>query len=524
MEQHDIKRLSARFDALHRVGSVLAEQGETLSRERYCYYLCAFCKRLCDLESAFASGEDKLDQRFALVQLEVMRASSALHLWISNRDWDTVPLRDDCASRLKGNLKYAAKRLSSLQELHQKYLLTEELYAAKFKLLNNQKPSNTASDNISRLNRYVASVKACIIGRIRSAQVLPSAFCVTSRVACENVVNVPSFKDHLCFAKTVFSEWSALCDQPEFSVSVRDPRRRYNLEKSAFAFGAYGKVFKASRRSSPLRGSFAVKIVELFHETGDFETGDTESSDELRGMHLQEASFLFDAVKSAFVVRFVEFIDYRNTVFIVTALCSHGSLRSIVNNRGEGILVEDLLKYVLLCVLSALVHLHEKNIYHGDIKGENLLLSNTGIVQLADFGNAHSIFQERAPNATPGTPHFMAPEIVNAMLKDDDLPAPEYGTGIDVWALGITTIELVEMNPPMANAGYMSALVAGKYGVREDFDFRNPEVVPFGIKEIVNDCLVILPAERHSAASLSQREYFRTILSPHDFLHRMLHV
>lgn len=59
-----------------------------------------------------------------------------------------------------------------------------------------------------------------------------------------------------------------------------------------------------------------------------------------------------------------------------------------------------------------LVYLHAHNVIHRDIKGQNVLLSNEGVVKLCDFGVSTFLHRLRSKRATSiGTPYWMAPEV-----------------------------------------------------------------------------------------------------------------
>lgn len=49
---------------------------------------------------------------------------------------------------------------------------------------------------------------------------------------------------------------------------------------------------------------------------------------------------------------------------------------------------EDFIKFVCLRVLQGLKFLHDRHILHRDIKSDNILISSTGAIKLADFGFA----------------------------------------------------------------------------------------------------------------------------------------
>ncbi|XP_078741501.1 serine/threonine-protein kinase TAO1-A-like, partial [Lampetra fluviatilis] len=99
--------------------------------------------------------------------------------------------------------------------------------------------------------------------------------------------------------------------------------------------------------------------------------------------------------------------------------------------------------------LQGLAYLHSRSVIHRDIKAGNILLTEPGLVKLADFGSA-SI--SSPANSFVGTPYWMAPEVILAMDEG------QYDSKVDVWSLGITCIELAERKPPLFNMNAMSAL------------------------------------------------------------------
>uniref|UniRef100_A0A8D0CLV0 non-specific serine/threonine protein kinase n=1 Tax=Scleropages formosus TaxID=113540 RepID=A0A8D0CLV0_SCLFO len=99
--------------------------------------------------------------------------------------------------------------------------------------------------------------------------------------------------------------------------------------------------------------------------------------------------------------------------------------------------------------LQGLAYLHSHNMIHRDVKAGNILLTEPGQVKLGDFGSASIV----APaNSFVGTPYWMAPEVILAMDEG------QYDGKVDVWSLGITSIELAERKPPLFNMNAMSAL------------------------------------------------------------------
>jgi len=64
-----------------------------------------------------------------------------------------------------------------------------------------------------------------------------------------------------------------------------------------------------------------------------------------------------------------------------------GCLTPIVEER-KGNISEGVCAYILYQTLKGLHALHLKNIVHRDIKSDNILISESGALKLADFGYA----------------------------------------------------------------------------------------------------------------------------------------
>ena len=92
--------------------------------------------------------------------------------------------------------------------------------------------------------------------------------------------------------------------------------------------------------------------------------------------------------------------------------------------------------FVLHEILGTLCSMHERQIWHRDIKPDNIMKSlSTNEIRLADFGGAHFPGDRPGQGIRVGTDGYMAPEICLGMA---------YTEKCDVWSLGATVIALLQ--------------------------------------------------------------------------------
>lgn len=114
---------------------------------------------------------------------------------------------------------------------------------------------------------------------------------------------------------------------------------------------------------------------------------------------------------------------------------------------------EDQIAYVIRETLKGVHYLHSLGKIHRDVKGANILLTEEGDVKLADFGVSAQITATISKRKSfIGTPYWMAPEVAAVERKGG------YNHQCDIWAIGITAIELAELQPPMFDLHPMRAL------------------------------------------------------------------
>uniref|UniRef100_A0AAY5ERC9 Mitogen-activated protein kinase kinase kinase kinase n=1 Tax=Electrophorus electricus TaxID=8005 RepID=A0AAY5ERC9_ELEEL len=164
----------------------------------------------------------------------------------------------------------------------------------------------------------------------------------------------------------------------------------------------------------------------------------------------QEIVMMKDCKHSNIVAYFGSYLR-RDKLWICMEYCGGGSLQDIYHVTGP--LLEPQIAYVSRETLQGLFYLHNQGKMHRDIKGANILLTDNGYVKLADFGVSAQISATLAKRKSfIGTPYWMAPEVAAVERKGG------YNQLCDIWAVGITAIELAELQPPMFDLHPMRAL------------------------------------------------------------------
>ncbi|KAH8851455.1 Serine/threonine-protein kinase Tao [Schistosoma japonicum] len=152
-------------------------------------------------------------------------------------------------------------------------------------------------------------------------------------------------------------------------------------------------------------------------------------------------------------IKFLSHLSHRNCVlpkgcfmkdqtpWLVMEYCI-GSVADVLEVHKKP-LREDEIACIVQEVLTGLDYLHSEKRIHRDIKAANILLTDSGGVKIGDFGSASFV---SPANSFVGTPFWIAPEVILAMEQGI------YDVRVDVWSLGITCIEMAELEPPYFSA------------------------------------------------------------------------
>jgi calcium-dependent protein kinase len=135
------------------------------------------------------------------------------------------------------------------------------------------------------------------------------------------------------------------------------------------------------------------------------------------------------------IIKFYETYRDQNYFHIVMEYCPGGELFEKLTEVGK--FSEEKTAKIILMLLSALKHLHDKNIAHRDIKPENVIYEEVDgeiRVKLIDFGLSKLVGKDgRVMKTKLGTPYYVSPEVLEGV----------YDKRCDLWALGVLTFMLL---------------------------------------------------------------------------------
>ncbi|XP_010849593.1 PREDICTED: serine/threonine-protein kinase 10 isoform X2 [Bison bison bison] len=187
--------------------------------------------------------------------------------------------------------------------------------------------------------------------------------------------------------------------------------------------------------------------------------------------------------------------------------CPGGAVDAIMLELDRG-LTEPQIQVVCRQMLEALTFLHGKKIIHRDLKAGNVLMTLEGDIRLADFGvSAKNLKTLQKRDSFIGTPYWMAPEVVMCETMKDT----PYDYKADIWSLGITLIEMAQIEPPHHELNPMRVLL--KIAKSDPPTLLSPSKWSAEFRDFLKTALDKNPETRPSAAQLLEHPFVSSVTS-----------
>ncbi|XP_072240183.1 STE20-like kinase b isoform X2 [Leuresthes tenuis] len=253
--------------------------------------------------------------------------------------------------------------------------------------------------------------------------------------------------------------------------------------------GAFGKVFKARNKLTGVLA--AAKVI------------DTKTEEELED-YMVEIDILASCDHEN-IVKLLDAFYFESKLWILIEFCAGGAVDAVMLEL-ERPLTEPQIRAVCRQTLQALVYLHEGKIIHRDLKAGNILLTLEGDVKLADFGvSAKNTKTLQRRDSFIGTPYWMAPEVVMCETSKDR----PYDYKADIWSLGVTLIELAQIEPPNHEMNPMRVLL--KIAKSDPPSLMQPSRWSADFSDFLKRCLDKNVDNRWSAPQLLQHSFVSTV-------------
>jgi len=212
--------------------------------------------------------------------------------------------------------------------------------------------------------------------------------------------------------------------------SIEEKLRRY--EKIDFlGEGQFATVYKARDRQNNDR-IVAVKKIKLGTQA--------EAKDGINRTALREIKLLQE-LHHRNVIELVDVFGHKSNVSLVMDFMDT-DLEVIIKDPNIVLTAANIKSYTLQ-TLQGLEYLHANWILHRDLKPNNLLVDSSGCLKLGDFGLAKLFGSpNRQYTHMVVTRWYRAPELL--------FGAKNYGTGVDIWAVGCIVAELLLRVPFLA--------------------------------------------------------------------------
>jgi len=169
-----------------------------------------------------------------------------------------------------------------------------------------------------------------------------------------------------------------------------------------------------------------------------------ELLDEKNKLYTINEAILLKNIDHPNIIKFKEVFEVKKPniqLNIIIEYAENGDLNKLleININKKIYFKENILINWLCQICSALKYIHYKKIIHRDIKPANIFMNNLGQIKLGDFGISKNLKNLELASSFVGSAYYTAPEMIYE---------EKYSYEIDIWALGVTFYELMNLKKP----------------------------------------------------------------------------
>ncbi|KAA6396739.1 MAG: putative NEK protein kinase [Streblomastix strix] len=358
---------------------------------------------------------------------------------------------------------------------------------------------------------------------------IPATFQVNINFGIQNVAEVKDYANYLlvkqnrgeqftdqditwifqfCPDKIVEYNQKSPIDNPDFNTSwkISDFKKIKKIGK-----GRFGTVYSMQE----IRTQNIVAIKECDYDTDEEKEMVNKEVAVMRDIYqiisqsAQQSSFLH-------IVQPLGFFLNEDKAYLVMEYCAGGDLRKYINDlrKMEAEVSQKKCYEIVGQLASSIYQLHMNDIIHGDMKPDNVLLTEDLKVKLADFGLTRKLREGKEyMTFLGGTTVYQAPEVLQSQTvqqiptgREKEKPQRRTQTiAVDIWAIGIMLFELLAQHHPFIgkdeDAANLSEMEIGNRIVNLQ-PTELPSHYPVGLRNLIMAMLSKDPSRRITAEEI----------------------
>ena len=237
--------------------------------------------------------------------------------------------------------------------------------------------------------------------------------------------------------------------------------------------GSYGNVYLGKNKVDDK--CYAIKVISK-----------SQLQSKIVYQYFNNEIYILKHINHPNIVKYISLVEKKKDYWLIIEYCNGGSLVKALKyhlTQFNKPVPENIVRYFIKNILTAVIYLNNKNIIHRDIKSDNILLHyeneqdleannfTKAKIKLIDFGFARYLDENELAGSLVGTPMYMDPKVLQTFLESKSRVVQGfYDQKVDVWSLGILTYELLIGIVP-----FMSKDIKGLFANVNKRDFYIPK-------------------------------------------------